>query len=256
MVALRSFAGLVVGATLSVTAGCAQAPAAEDAPVQVVEAPDPVVLSDDPACEYHPALHLTSRVARQGAEIGIVAEEPVGPFAPREIPQELLSGWRVSPAGQIRLDRATRRFTVLPNATPGTDVMIAASFCGKRELTRVIRIVGKDEPVLTGMWKQESVSCEGETPVEPVRELDLNDLGGFSVTYVPFESYRDFWGDAVFDAKAGTLSLKTTGGNRVPSGAKLSGRAKLTAEGKLELDGFLLSDPRGPDDICKYVFRK
>src|SRR5690348_14361299 len=116
MVALRRLVGLVAGATASVSvASCTQGPAADVAPPQVVEAPDPIVMSDDPACEYHPALHLTSRVARQGADIGVVAEEPVGAYAPREIPQELLSGWRVSPAGQIKFDKATRRFTVLPD---------------------------------------------------------------------------------------------------------------------------------------------
>ena len=100
------------------------------------------------------------------------------------------------------------------------------------------------------------MTCTGETPAEPVRELDIKDTGDFSITYAPFESYRDFWGTTDIDMAAGKLAFAITGGNRVPSGAKLSGKASLTADGKLVLDGFFLSQPQAGGGQCRYVFAR
>jgi len=38
-----------------------------------------------------------------------------------------------------------------------------------------------------GIWKQERISCTGETPLEPVRELEFLNDGDSLVTYQPFE---------------------------------------------------------------------
>lgn len=234
-------------ATLAMAA-CAQAPDAEDVAARVI--------SDHEACEYNPAIFLNPAIARQGAAIDIVVQEPVGAFAPRPIPAELLTGWKATPAGQINVARDGSAFTVLPTATPGTDVTVSASFCGQRDITRTIRIVGKDEPVITGYWREETKQCAGETPKSPVNEFEIRDIGEFSITYFPFESYRDFWGKYVFDAKAGTLSMSVDGGNRVPAGAKLSGGARLTPDGKLVLDGFFLWQPENAGGLCTYTFKK
>jgi hypothetical protein len=230
-----------------ILAACAQTP---EQTASTQAASPARIITDHPSCDAHPAIFVSPRIARQGATL-----EPVGAYAPRDIPPELVTGWTASPSGQVSLAADGSAFTVAPNAKPGTDVTLAAKFCGKT-LTRTIRIVGKDEPVLTGMWRQESVSCTGETPSEPVRELDIKDNGEFSITYAPFESYRDFWGAADADMTAGTLALTITGGNRVPAGVKLSGKASLTPDGKLTLDGFFLSQPESTGGQCRYVFAK
>lgn len=236
-------------------AACTQAPPTETL-VANESAPPPPVVIDDPACAYNAAIFLGPPVARQGTELSISVHEPVGAYAPRPIPPEFISNWKASPAGQVKVSTNGAKLSVLPTAKPGANVTISASFCGKREISRTIRIVGKDEPVITGLWREQSKSCTGETPRDPVNELEIKDIGEFSITYFPFESYRDFWGKAEFDYAAGTLAMTTTGGNRVPSNAKLSGKATLTPDGKLVLDGFFLSQPETTGGECRYVFAK
>lgn len=240
-------------ACLIAVSACAQAP--ESAVVAEIQAPEQVI-TDHEACGYNAAIFLGPPIARQGADMVVEVREPVGAYAPRPIPSELLTGWKAAPAGQVNVARDGKSMVVLPSATPGTEVTLSASFCGKRDIKRTIRIVGKDEPVLTGLWREKSKTCTGETPQDPVNELEIEDIGEFSITYFPFESYRDYWGTAVFDAKAGTLTMATTGGNRVPQGAKLSGKASITPEGQLVLDGFFLSQPQATGGLCRYVFGK
>lgn len=244
----------LLAACLIAVSACAQAP--EQAAVVAEAEPPERVITDHEACSYNAAIFLGPPIARRGAEMVVEVREPVGAYAPRPIPPELLTGWKASPAGQVTVARDGKSMTVLPSSTPGTQVTISASFCGKRDITRTIRIVGKDEPVLTGLWREQSKQCTGETPKDPVNELEIKDIGEFSITYFPFESYRDYWGTAAFDAKAGTLTMATTGGNRVPQGATLSGKATLTPEGQLVLDGFFLSQPQTTGGQCRYVFAK
>ncbi len=235
-----------------ILAACAQAP---EQPASAQQRAPERIITDHPSCDAHPAIFVSPRIARQGATLKLVVEEPVGAYAPRNIPSELVTGWTASPADQVSLAADGSALTVMPSAKAGADVTLSAKFCG-RPMTRTIRIVGKDEPVLTGMWRQESVTCTGETPSEPLRELDIKDNGEFSITYAPFESYRDFWGAADANMTAGTLAFTITGGNRVPAGAKLTGKAGLAPDGKLILDGFFLSQPESTGGQCRYVFAR
>jgi hypothetical protein len=243
-------------ACLAVASACAQAPE-ESIVASATPEPEPEqIVTDHEACGYYPAIFVSPPIARQGAELALRISEPVGAYAPRPIPAELLTGWKATPAGQVNLARDGSKLTVLPTAMPGTDVTISASFCGKRDITRIIRIVGKDEPVLTGAWREQSKACTGETPQDPVNELEFKDTGDFSITYFPFESYRDYWGKAEFDAKSGALAMTTTGGNRVPGSADLSGTVTLKDGKTLILEGFFLSQPQTTGGVCTYTFAK
>lgn len=244
---------LFVACIVAVSA-CAQAP--DDVAVAADTPAPEQIITDHEACGFYPAIFVNPAIARQGADIKIIISEPVGPYPPRPVPPELLTGWKAAPAGQVNLARDGSKLTVIPTATPGTEVTLTASFCGQRDITRTIRIVGKDEPVLTGTWREQSKVCTGETPQDPVNELEFKDTGDFSVTYFPFESYRDYWGNAAFDAQAGALTMTTTGGNRVPTGADLSGKVTLRDEKTLILEGFFLSQPQTTGGVCTYTFGK
>ena len=91
-----------------------------------------------------------------------------------------------------------------------------------------------------GIWKQERISCTGETPLEPVRELEFLNDGEFLVTYQPFENYHDFWGDVSFDATTSAFALTIRGGNRIPTLVDLTGTAHFENAMKLA------TDPLGP----------
>jgi hypothetical protein len=244
----------LLSACLIAVSACAQAP--DDVVVAADEPTPEQIITDHEACGFYPAIFVNPAIARQGADIKVVISEPVGPYPPRPVPPELLTGWKATPAGQVDLSRDGSKFTVLPTATPGTDVTLSASFCGQRDITRTIRVVGKDQPVLTGLWREKSKQCAGETPKDPVNELEFKDTGDFSVTYFPFESYRDYWGKAEFDAATNMLTFAITGGNKVPANPKLSGRATLTPEGALVLERFYLSQPQTVGGVCTYTFGK
>lgn len=232
---------------------CAQAPEVEQQSAALVE--EPVIVPEDPACEARPAIFVNPAVARQGATMKLIVEEPVGAYAPRQIFPSFVTGWTASPAGLVTIAKDGDSLTIAENAKPGVDVTLAMKYCG-RPVSRTIRIVGKTEPVITGRWGQESITCTGETPREPIRELIFKDTGDFSITYAPFESYTDFWGTAVVNIVAGTLALNVEDGNSLPTSGKLSGTMSLTADDKLVLDGFFLSRPEQSGGSCRYVFTK
>jgi hypothetical protein len=234
-------------------AACAQAPEANQQSASAAE--EPIVIPDDQACEARPAIFVNPAVARQGATMDLIVQEPVGAFGPREIFPQLITGWTASPAGLVTIAKDGGSLTIAETAKPGVDVTLAMKYCD-RPVSRTIRIVDKDEPVITGRWGQESITCTGETPQEPIRELIFKDTGDFSITYAPFESYTDFWGKTDVDIAGGTLALKVEGGNRVPTGGKFSGTMSLTQDDKLVLDGFFLSRPEQSGGSCRYVFGK
>lgn len=105
-----------------------------------------------------------------------------------------------------------------------------------------------------GIWKQESISCSGETPTEPVRELEFLNDGEFLLTYKPFENYHDFWGDVAFDMTTGDFALNIKGGNRIPTFVEMAGKAHFVSAQKLVLEGFFLTAPRENGGRCNYVF--
>lgn len=239
-------------AALAMTS-CAQAPDVDQQSASVVE--EPIIAPEDPACEARPAIFVNPAVARQGATMKLIVQEPVGAFAPREIFPAFITGWTASPAGLVTLAKDGGSLTVSENAKPGVDVTLGMKYCG-RPVSRTIRIVGKTQPVITGRWGQESITCTGETPREPIRELVFKDTGDFSITYAPFESYTDFWGTTAVNIAAGTLAFNVEDGNSTPAGGKLSGTMNLTADDKLILDGFFLSRPEQSGGSCRYVFTK
>jgi hypothetical protein len=115
--------------------------------------------------------------------------------------------------------------------------------------------IAQDVPAAyRGIWKQESVTCSGETPVEPVRELEFLNDGEFLITYQPFENYHDFWGTVAYDRSTGAFALNITGGNRIPTFVEMSGQAEFASPTRLVLAGFFLSAPRENGGHCNYVF--
>lgn len=195
-------------------------------------------------------------VARQGQTLSLRAYSPRLNEASVTIPLVCLSDWRIAPEGAAALTD-DGGLAIAPDAPAGQTLTVGAT-APSGFASWETRIVGANEIVLTGFWRQVDVTCpQGGTPSEPVRELEFTALGGFSVTFQPFETYRDYWGKITFDAGGGMLSLEVEDGNYRPSGAILSGRATLEGS-RLTLDGFNLGDRAAtrPVTPCRYVFEK
>lgn len=73
-----------------------------------------------------------------------------------------------------------------------------------------IAIYDPDTMPLVGFWSQNTQECD---PDSIIRKLVFNADGTFSVTWEPFEVYKDYWGDYTFDTQSGQLTLDVKSGN-------------------------------------------
>ena len=235
--------------------GCATPP---PPPVEI----DPLRPPMDASCPTEPGalmLATTPDIARQGSSLLIRPSLYRGPMGPLPMPTACLTDVMVSPASAARLTPGRDQIVLSPDAPPGTVVTLSARYRDDVDAHEII-VAGRDQVVLTGTWRQDRVKCDpGHSPGEPVRELRIDDKGTFGVTYQPFESYTDFWGNLTFEPSTGALAMTRTGGNFTPQILDGDGTARLDGDRRLILEGVYLGDrnernfePRR-DDKGQYV---
>ena len=102
---------------------------------------------------YH-YLEVAPTSARQGVEIKLIPMQVRGPARDQE-PADCISQWRVDPAlARLSADRRTLR--IAADAKPGAELVISYK-AGGSAVTRSMRVVGRDEIVLTGLRGQKAV---------------------------------------------------------------------------------------------------
>jgi hypothetical protein len=188
----------LLAACIIAVSACAQAP---EQPIVAASQPAPEqVITDHEACAYYPAIFVGPPIARQGAELKVGISEPVGAYAPRPIPSELLTGWKAMPAGQVDLARDGSKLTVLPTATPGRRHPPPPSAANAK--SHAPSASSQDEP---------GSRVSGAS--NPSAGRRRNRVKGFGISRYLFSvrSYRD-WGQRV-RREGGTLWHH--GGNRV-----------------------------------------
>lgn len=98
---------------------------------------------------------------------------------------------------------------------------------GRRIISTEVIVVTPDAFPLRGYWSQtQTLHCDGSAgPADnPIQELAFHANGRFSVTWFPFEVYKDYWG--FYSAGlpgSGHLSMAMQGGNYMPSGFRGDG---------------------------------
>ncbi|MGZ8286602.1 MAG: hypothetical protein ACXW27_16055 [Allosphingosinicella sp.] len=199
---------------------------------------------------YHFAFVATdTTVYRQGTVVRVTPTVDRSPAGTAELPLKCTGGWSVTGPATLSPDRTS--VTIAPDAPVGSTVTVGFHHAGKAVEAR-FRVVARDEIVLTGRWSQRSL--EGCSAPEPVRELEFRPENRFSVTFLPFETYRDYWGTYAFDPATKRLRLTVEGGNFVPPNLDPEGEAEL-AEARLRLTGLFLGSRDGaPRSGCTYVF--
>jgi hypothetical protein len=207
----------------------------------------------DPACVpdfYNFAfLETDTKVFRQGATVKLMPSVNRQPAGEQQVPVRCTKGWAVTGPATLSADRTS--LTIAPDAPVGALVTVTYTYEGK-PVKAQFHVIGRDEVVLTGRYSQRSL--EGCHAGDPVGELEFMPGNRFSVTYRPFESYRDYWGSYSFDPATRRLVLKPEGGNFVPPFVDLEGEAELV-EGRLVLkDMFLGSRDAPPQSGCTYRF--
>jgi hypothetical protein len=178
------------------------------------------------------------------------------PYTPSEpLPTGCRARWSLSAGAHGRIDRrGTLR--VARDARPGDQLVVNVAV-GGRTVRQEVHVIDPRPNPIVGTWAQSGPArCAGgeDAPSGPVRELILRRDGRFSLTYMPFETYKDFWGTYTYDRNSGAIAIAPTGGNRDPAGLDLAGTA-LVAERRLTLSDVWLGQPgQATPRTCTYVF--
>lgn len=118
---------------------------------------------------------------------------------------------------------------------------------------------------LVGFWKETAqIACgtgNDVDPLFPILELKFDERGRFGVTWIPFETFVDYWGTYSYDEAQGTIRLTVDGGNFIPSDFDGIGTFSFDLDGQLVLEDVWLGIQQfseGPSAItpgCGHRFR-
>jgi hypothetical protein len=148
--------------------------------------------------------------------------------------------WSVAPAEGATIVPGTGVLRIDP-ATPSGSVFTVTADVenGRRVIVDQVHVYTLEANPLVGYWREETqLACDTGAevvPALPIGSLVFRADGTFSVTWMPFELYVDYWGTYTFDLARGTLDLVVEQGNSVPADADLSGTFAIDDAGRLVL---------------------
>jgi hypothetical protein len=169
--------------------------------------------------------------------------------------------WSIAPADGADIDPTTGMLTIDPGTPSGSVFAVRADVeRGRYVVETQVHVYTPEANPLIGYWREEAqLTCDSGTevvPEETIEELIFFADGTFTVTWFPFESYKDYWGTYTFDLAQRTLELTVTGGNTIPPDVDGQGRFALDTPGQLLLTDLWLGTPvsgRGPAN-CGHRF--
>lgn len=165
------------------------------------------------------------------------------------VPMPVSAAWTTAPASGAQIDRDRGVLTIEP-ATPGGTVFTVSAVVdgGRHTVKSEVFVFTPETNPLLGFWREEAQrTCgtgEEVVPDLPIAELVFSADGTFAVTWIPFESYIDYWGTYTFDLTRGTLDLVVTGGNTIPPDVDGQGGFAFDATGRLVFTDLWLGTPR------------
>ncbi|HJX38523.1 MAG TPA: hypothetical protein VJ714_07980 [Anaerolineae bacterium] len=178
-------------------------------------------------------------------------------------PVDACATWSVSPTDGATIDAETGVFTVDPGTPSGKVFTVTADVeNGRRLVSADVHVYTPEANPLFGVWGEEAqFSCETDeevVPEERIGELSFGANGEFSVTWHPFEIYKDYWGTYTFGLNQGTLDLTGAEGNYVPENLDGSGSWFIDEEGRLVLKEMWLGSPHGSSGLanCGHRFTR
>ena len=237
--------GLCLGALL--LAGCANPPE-ERAALSPPETEAEPVNCAQPSSFGGFLFWMEPPAVPPGASLTLQPWFTTRPGAIEPVPAACLE--KVVLSGPATLEADGRTVTINADAAPGAAVQVEGRV-GEASLTGRILVYLEEAQPLVGRWSQPEEACAQEG-AEPVRELIFHPDGAFSLTWTPFEIYKDYWGTYTFEG--GVLTLIPDGGNHIPSDASFSGKVALDS-GTLQLPPTLFGAPvRGA--ACAAPFRR
>jgi hypothetical protein len=188
----------------------------------------------------------------QALNAGLSSNWPYSP--PEPLPRGCNARWRVDAGAPASIDKRGQ-LAIRADAAPGTQFLVHA-VVGRDTTRQVVYVVDpRPNPLVGTRGESAPARCTPDAGgLDPVRELVFRRNGQFTVTFMPFETYSDYWGRYTYDHATGALSMQIERGNRVPDGLDLEGTARVV-DGHLVLEGMFLGQPRSSEPrTCTYTF--
>lgn len=179
----------------------------------------------------------------------------IAPFLPPDtIPANCEVQWSVTGEATVG---STGLLTISRDAQPGSTVLVSAQVDTLVARQNVLVIDPAPNPLAATWTQSEPPECSfGYRPGDAlVRELVFRRGRTFTVTRMPFESYRDYWGTYTYDVSTGRLVLTVEGGNALPGFRTAELTARVT-DRELILDGPALIGASSSSAGCRTVFRR
>ncbi len=156
--------------------------------------------------------------------------------------------WTITPPiPGITIHPTTGQLTVDAEVPHGTIVTVHG---GTHRAT--LYIYDPNVAPLVNIWREISqFDCDTEiesSPEEGINEIIFTPAGKFSVTWHPFEVYRDYWGTYTYDHDTGRLEMTIDGGNYIPSDFDGDGTITVEADGTVLLEAIWLGTPNARDE--------
>ena len=176
------------------------------------------------------------------------------PGAADRLPPGCVGDLSASPVEAVswsRRDDGTAVATITEQAEIGKPIYIKTRYAGSESISLVLNVYEAKANPLIGFWVQEKdETCE---PGSRIRELIFNADGTFSATWMPFETYKDYWGEYEYDLETSVLTLKPRRGNHIPDTVK-SGKIKLENGTLTPLEGMSFGT-NGQGKSCSSPFK-
>jgi hypothetical protein len=169
------------------------------------------------------------------------------------VPVAVRATWSVWPETGAQIDPQHGLLSIDAGTPGGSRFTVDAVVAGRGQMVRAnVHVYTPESNPFVGYWQEAAqLTCADGTEVSPdpaIEELVFAADGSFAVTWMPFESYVDYWGDYTYSLADGTLNLVLTGGNQLPDDVDARGHYALDANGDLVLPDLWLGTPAfGPD---------
>lgn len=156
--------------------------------------------------------------------------------------------WSVSPYSGVELDSRSGRLVIGRSVRHGSVYELSAVLGKYQVHPNRLYVYTKEANPFVGTWTDVK---------EDVLDFILSVDGTFSVTFQPFEAYKDFWGEYRYDLEKKYIALTVKGGNSVPLDGDLEGTFFFDAGGRLHLESIFFGSHNGRiPKRSVYIFRR
>lgn len=195
---------------------------------------------------------MEARSAEPGEAIALRPYWTDMPGGYNELPPGCLGDLKVTPEGAAsfrRNENGLATATISDTAESGSRVRLDGDYRGYK-VAGIVDVFRRADNPLVGTWRQDGEDCP---PESAVRELVFTGAKEMTVTWTPFEVYKDYWADYDFDPATGAFSFEVEGGNQIPEDMMTEGNARIEGD-RLILDGVFLGTPRQATGECRGDF--